>query len=217
MSEYFDDELLINARKPEGKLGEELIEHMNENHEGLAKWSLGHLDISHDDMILDIGCGGGINVARFLKMTENKVVGLDYSQVSVEKSTLLNKSEIEGGRCEIIQESVSYLPFEDDSFDIATAFETVYFWPDFVDDLKEVRRVLKDDGILFIANEALPKEDDDRQKYIIELLNMNIYSREELEKSLHEAGFTYVESHVKESKDSFTGDDADWICLIAKK
>ena len=48
MSEYLDDELLINARKPEGKLGEDLIEHMNENHEGLAKWSLKHLDISNN-------------------------------------------------------------------------------------------------------------------------------------------------------------------------
>ena len=212
-----DPELLINARRPEGELGGKLIEKMNINHEGLARWSLSHLDISGSDVILDIGCGGGVNVDRFLKITDSKVYGLDYSKVACEKSSLLNEDAICEGRCEIIQGSVSDLPFDDDFFDIATAFETVYFWPDFVNDLMEVRRVLRDGGRLFIANEALPKEDDARQKELIELLDMNIYSQEQLEQSLHEAGFSSVVSYVKKSSDSFTGEDADWICVIARK
>lgn len=212
-----DPELLINARKPEGKLGDELIEKMNINHEGLARWSLKYLDISRSDAILDIGCGGGVNVDRFLKISDSKVYGLDYSKVACEKSALLNEDAICEGRCEIIQGSVSDLPFDDDSFDIATAFETVYFWPDFINDLAEVRRVLRDGGRLFIANEALPKQDDARQKELIELLDMNIYSKEQLEQSLHEAGFGNVVSYVKQSRDSFTGEDANWICVIAQK
>ena len=212
-----DPELLINARKPEGKLGDELIEKMNINHEGLARWSLKYLDISRSDAILDIGCGGGVNVDRFLKISDSKVYGLDYSKVACEKSALLNEDAICEGRCEIIQGSVSDLPFDDDSFDIATAFETVYFWPDFINDLAAVRRVLRDGGRLFIANEALPKQDDARQKELIELLDMNIYSKEQLEQSLHEAGFGNVVSYVKQSRDSFTGEDANWICVIAQK
>lgn len=210
-------DLLLNARKPEGELGDKLIEKMNVNHEGLARWSLSHLTISKSDKILDIGCGGGVNVARFLQITDNKVYGLDYSQVACEKSSLLNETAICEGRCEIIRGSVSDLPFSDNSFDIVTGFETVYFWPDFINDLKEVRRVLKEDGIIFIANEALPKENDERQKELIELLEMNIYSKDQLEKSLAEAGFTNIVSHIKESKDSFTGEDASWICIMAKK
>ena len=214
---YMDDELLLNARKPEGELGDKLIDNMNENHEGLAQWSLSHLNISNKDIILDVGCGGGVNVERFLKMTENKVFGLDYSKLAVERSVELNKLAIDEGRCEIIQGSVSNLPFESDTFDIVTAFETVYFWPDFVNDLKEIHRVLKDEDIIFIANEALPNENDNRQKHIIELLDMNIYSQYELEDSLQKSGFKNILSHVKESKDSFTGDDTDWICVIAEK
>ena len=214
---YMDDKLLINARKPVGELGEKLIENMNKNHESLARWSISHLDVSKEDIILDIGCGGGVNVKRFLQMTENKVFGLDYSKLAVEKSRKLNEKSIEDGMCEIIEGSVSDLPFENKQFDIVTAFETVYFWPDFINDLKEVHRVLKYDGIFFIANEALPKEYDKRQKYIMKLLDMKIYSEEELDNCLHEAGFSEVRSFIKESKDSFTGDDADWICVIAKK
>lgn len=214
---YMDDELLLNARKPKGELGEKLIENMNINHESLAQWSLSHLEIDKDDFILDIGCGGGVNVERFLKMTDNKVFGLDYSELSVEKSIELNMESIDDGRCEIIQGSVSDMPFEEGIFNIATAFETVYFWPDFVNDLKEVHRILKKDGIFFIANEALPNEYDKRQQHIIELLEMQIYSKEELEDSLEKAGFSDVKCFIKEAKDSFTGDDADWICVIAKK
>ena len=212
-----DSDLLINARNPQGKLGNQLIDKMNVNHEGLAKWSLSHLDISKDNVILDIGCGGGVNVKRFLKMTENKVYGIDYSELAVEKSIKLNKSAVDEGKCEIIKGSVSNLPFNDNSFDIVTGFETVYFWPDFVNDLKEILRVLKDDGIIFIANEALPKEGDERQKELIELLDMNIYSKDELVESLKLSGFSKVTTYLKDSKDSFTGEDAEWICVIAQK
>ena len=212
-----DSDLLINARNPQGKLGNQLIDKMNVNHEGLAKWSLSHLDISKDNVILDIGCGGGVNVKRFLKMTENKVYGIDYSELAVERSIKLNKSAVDEGKCEIIKGSVSNLPFNDNSFDIVTGFETVYFWPDFENDLKEVLRVLKDDGVIFIANEALPKDSDERQKELIELLDMKIYSEDELVESLKMAGFSNVTTYIKDSKDSFTGEDAEWICVIAQK
>ena len=212
-----DSDLLINARNPQGKLGNELIDKMNVNYEGLAKWSLSHLDISKDNVILDIGCGGGVNGKRFLKMTENKVYGIDYSELAVKRSIKLNKSAVDEGKCEIIKGSVSDLPFNDNSFDIVTGFETVYFWPDFSNDLKEVLRVLKDNGIIFIANEALPKEGDERQKELIELLDMKIYSEDELVESLKLAGFSKVTTYLKDSKDSFTGEDAEWICVIAQK
>lgn len=205
-----DEELLMNARKPEGELGDRLLERMNKSHEGLAQWGVSHLDIANDDIIIDIGCGGGVNVERFLKMTKDKVYGLDYSEVSVEKSTLRNQEAIDEGRCEIIQGSVSELPFENNTFDIATGFETVYFWPDLVNDLKEVHRVLKEDGIIFLCNEV--SSDDgftDNQKEISKSIEMNIYSDDEFEIALREAGFSDVII--------FHDDEKDWVCIIALK
>ena len=175
-----DEELLRNARKPQGELGDRLLDRMNKSHEGLAQWGVSHLDIAYDDVMIDIGCGGGVNVERFLKMTKDKVYGLDYSEVSVEKSTLRNQEAIDEGRCEIIQGSVSQLPFEDRTFDIATGFETVYFWPDLVNDLK-----------------------------ISKSIEMNIYSDDEFEIALREAGFSDVICFHEEEK--------DWVCIIALK
>ena len=46
--------------------------------------------------VLDIGCGGGVNVERFAGQISNegKVIGLDYSDVSVEKSSKRNEEFI---------------------------------------------------------------------------------------------------------------------------
>ena len=109
-------DLMINAGNPQGKLGEKLIDNMNIIHECLAQWGISHIDISKDAKILDIGCGGGVNVKRFLKLSENKVCGIDYSKLSVKKSCEINKSEIKSGRCEIRHESVSDMSFEDETF-----------------------------------------------------------------------------------------------------
>ena len=213
-----EKELIINARKPVGELGDKLLDRMNESHESLAQWGVSHLDILKDDVILDIGCGGGVNVERFLKMTENKVYGLDYSEIAVEKSTILNQKAIDEGRCEVIQGSVSELPFEDNTFDIVTGFETVYFWPDFVNDCKEVRRVLKDDGIMFICNEAIPDEEDERQKELIDLLDMKIFSEDEFDEYLREAGFSDIICFSKSGPDSVDRElVTGWLCVIARK
>ena len=213
-----EKELIINARKPVGELGDKLLDRMNESHESLAQWGVSHLDILKDDVILDIGCGGGVTVERFLKMTENKVYGLDYSEIAVEKSTKLNQKAIGEGRCEIIQGSVSELPFEDNTFDIVTGFETVYFWPDFVNDCKEVRRVLKDDGIMFICNEAIPDEEDERQKELIDLLDMKIFSEDEFDEYLREAGFSDIICFSKSGPDSVDRElVTGWLCVIARK
>lgn len=212
-----DPELFVNARNPQGELGDKLLDWMTVNHENLARWGVNHLDISRDDTILDVGCGSGVNVKRFLEMSENNVYGIDYSQLAVKKSQQLNQKAIDEGRCMIIQGSVSEMPFEDNSFDIVTAFESIYFWPDIVNDLKEVRRVLRDDGIIFICNEAVPKKDDERQKELIELLDMNIYSDDELDEYLRQAGFSDVLCFLNDGPDSVTDEDVTWISIAARK
>ena len=53
-----------------------------------------------------------------------------------------NKKLIEAGRAEIHQASVSKLPFPNDQFDLVTAVETQYYWPDLVNDMREILRVL---------------------------------------------------------------------------
>ena len=210
--ELEDKELIKNARKPIGELGQQILDRMNKSHEPLAQWGVSHFKIDEDSKILDIGCGGGKNIQRFAEQisSNGRVVGIDYSEVSVEKSKKLNEKYIKQGIVKVLHESVSNMPFYDETFDIVTGFETIYFWPDFINDLKEVNRVLKKGGLVFFCNEAVYREGE-MEKYedLIELLDMNIYSEEFLKESLEKTGFTDFKADIHE--------EHDWICVTAYK
>lgn len=134
-----------NMRKPKGKLGQIQLKSMNMEHTPVALWVLKHLDIKSTDIILDVGCGGGININRIAKKAK-KVYGVDYSEDSVKVSTDYNQDLIEKGIVEIKHGNVLNLPYDDNSFDVVTAFETVYFWPEIEKAFGEVKRVLKPGG-----------------------------------------------------------------------
>jgi ubiquinone/menaquinone biosynthesis C-methylase UbiE len=189
------EKVLQNLRKPQGLVGRLLVTMMNLGHTSLSRWGLEHLEIRPGDHILDIGCGGGKNVERMLRRApEGRVCGLDYSEVSVEKTKRLNRRALREGRAEIRLGSVSENPWPDNSFDIVTAFETIYFWPDFAKDLGEVRRVLKPGGRFFICNEMnMPEEGDAPYQYWITKLNLKTYTPSELRAFLAGAGFAGVD------------------------
>jgi len=136
-----------NYAKPTGNEGNKLLDSMDINHSPRALWSLNLMPIEEEDMIVDIGCGSGLNVKRLHeKSPKSKTIGLDYSSISVKKSIETNKELVDNGEIEIYEANVLNMPFEDNLFDVATAFSTIFFWPDIVNSFKEVKRVLKDDG-----------------------------------------------------------------------
>lgn len=197
------------TRKPEGFLGKLMVKMMNGNsHKKLAEWGFKHLSVKKSDAVLDCGCGGGANVGRLLKLTDAKVTGLDYSEVSVEQSKKHNIKAVEAGRCEIVQGNVLELPFDENSFDIVTAFETVYFWPEIEKSFAQVLRVLKPGGTFMITNEsARNSESNVKWESIVE--GMKIYTKDELEAFLKSAGFDKIETDELKIE--------DMICVVAHK
>ena len=85
---------------------------------------------------------------------QGKVCGLDYSDASVAVAKKLNARLIETGRAEIHEGSVSELPFPTDTFDLVTAVETHFWWPELPGDMREVWRVLKPGGTIAIIAEV---------------------------------------------------------------
>ena len=199
-----------NTRKPEGFFGRMMVNGMNGGgHARLAEWGLSHLTLTADANVLDVGCGGGANVARLLKRCpKGTVTGIDYSPVSVKKSTEVNAAAIAAGRCRVLEGSAAALPFEEDAFDLVTAFETVYFWPDIEECFRGVRRCLKEGGRFAIVNEddGLTGKNEKWEKMID---GMHTYTPDELRTHLANAGFHDIAVH---------GDDKHhWITVIATK
>ena len=184
-----------NTCKPEGIGGKIMVNMMNAGHSSMAEWGFTHIEIRNDYRCLDIGCGGGANVKKLLVKTPyGKVIGIDYSEVSVIKSSKINKAEIENKHCEILQGNVMKLPFRKETFDIITAFETIYFWPDINEAFKQVYRVLKVSGTFMICNES-NGENSKEEKWTKIIQGMKIYNSEQIKKSLEDAGFTDIKIH----------------------
>jgi ubiquinone/menaquinone biosynthesis C-methylase UbiE len=197
-----------NTRKPDGIGGKIMVSVMNMGHKALADWGFQFLEIPDDGKVLDCGCGGGANIERMLREHPKTVVkGIDYSEVSVEKSRKVNQKEINTERCEILHASVMELPFKDEQFDLVTAFETVYFWPDLPKNFQEVYRVTKSGGMFFICNECNGDTDKD-DKWTEKIPGMTIYRDSQLKKTLEEAGFSKV--NIQKNRKG-------WIAVTAQK
>jgi ubiquinone/menaquinone biosynthesis C-methylase UbiE len=194
---------LKNCRKPQGTAGRFVAKAMNVGHSVISKWGLTYLNPARDARVLDIGCGGGANIKLLLDMCPDGFVnGLDYSEQSVAVSRKKNAAAL-GKRCDILQGSVSAMPFDDGAFDAVIAFETIYFWPDIVGDFREVRRVLRPGGAFLICNDAC---DPANEMWSSRIEGMRIYSGDEIARLLSESGFEVTGSHTHKN---------GWICVSA--
>lgn len=185
--------------------GRFMLKSMNKGHEKLARWGRSYINIDKNYTVLDLGCGGGRNIEYFLTKAD-KVYGLDHSETSVKMASEINKKAIDTGRCQILLGDVKNLPFEDESIDIVTAFETIYFWNDIEECFREIYRVLKNGGQFLICNEVSSKERRDVKK-LLKMINFEIYKPNDLTKMLRELGFT-CQYHLDRKKQ---------MVLVAKK
>ena len=203
--------LIRQCRKPTGWLGKATAWGMNKGHSEITEWGLGYISIGKSDKILDVGCGGGETVHRMAKIAEDgRVYGVDFSRESIAVSRGRNRRLIRAGRVAICCGCVSDLPFADDLFDLVTAIETHYFWPDLVSDMQVVLRVLKPGGRLIIIGEAYKggKYEDRNQKWV-QWGDMIYHSVDELGEFFAAAGFSDVQV-VEEY-------DKGWVCGVGQK
>ena len=71
-----------NTRKPQGFGGKLMTKMMNSGHYRLSQWGFSNISVNPDAEVLDVGCGGGANIAVWLSKCRNgHVTGLDYSEV----------------------------------------------------------------------------------------------------------------------------------------
>jgi SAM-dependent methyltransferase len=200
-----------NTCKPVGFWGKLMVRGMNgHSHSKLAEWGFSFLPkFPKGNNVLDIGCGGGANIRRWLKKyPDQNVAGIDYAEVSVQESIRINSAAIRSGRCRIEQANVISLPFENDHFVCASAFETVYFWPALLDSFREVSRVLQPGGLFLICNES-DGHDSTSLRFSKIIEGMRLYDRQMLSAYLRDAGFINIRVYEEKTR--------HWLCLLAQK
>ena len=197
------------TRKPEGTLGKIMLSGMNSGHAKLADWGFEHLPKLSPKQAADLGCGAGRNAGELLKKYPQAVVtAMDYSALSVQKAKEYNQAMIDAGRCRVIQGDVSKLPLKADSFELVTAFETIYFWPGLEKCFSQVAKILKDGGYFMICNESDGK-DKTSKKFEAIIDGMRCYTIDEITDALKVVGFSSVRANHHPGK--------AWITVIARK
>lgn len=202
--------LIEQCRKPSGWWGRFTLWRMNISHSKLTDWGLSHSTIRKNFTVLDVGCGGGATVRKLAAAAgEGKIYGLDHSEESVVVAKRNNAQAIESGRVEILQGSVSQLPFADKMFDLVTAVETHFFWPNLSGDVREVYRILKHGGKFLLIAEVYKggrKLSGKLAERYVDLTGMTLLTVQEHRKLLEKAG--YVDVQVVEEWDQ------GWICAV---
>ena len=120
------------------------------NKYGYGNWILSNYEISEGAKVLEVGCG-----------TANMWVGHDDLIAKCELLTLTDMSEgmLSTARENIGErKNVAYaladiqdIPFEDDSFDAVIANSMLYHVPNIECGIREVRRVLRNEGVFYCA------------------------------------------------------------------
>lgn len=182
-----------NCAHPKGRMGRAMLKFMNLTHAPLTNWGLGLIEFQEGWTMLDIGCGGGKTLQRLLKRSKGGVVyGIDISDKSVAKARESN-ADLLGKQVFVQKGSAAELPYDEGKFDLVTAVETVYFWPNLPGCMKEVRKVLKPGGCFAIMVEVV--ETDSKWTNYVD--GMTVYTPEQLKQMLDDAGFLQTEIHRK--------------------
>ena len=196
--------------KPEGEDGRSLLAEMNIQHRKLSEWALTTLPELKCKKILDIGCGGGMLISLLAaKYPEAEIFGVDISGESVAMTKKVNADLVERGRCHISLNSVSGLPFSAGTFDLVTAFETYFFWPDLENDIPKAAATVAEGGCMIIVSELYPHPAfNERNDEAARLSGLRLRSNEEMAEMMRNCGLDVTVNEIEEK---------NWISFVGTR
>lgn len=137
---------------PSGWLGRLVAEIMARETSPENALALRHLDPQPSDSVLEIGFGHGRVIAELAGLCPMGLVrGLDSSVTMLRMASELNRKAIGAGLVRLDLGESSSLPYPAHSLDRALSVHTLYFWPEPLNHLREIRRVLKPNGKLVLG------------------------------------------------------------------
>ncbi len=106
-----------------------------------------YIDLKNNPKVLDVGCGTGDALVFLSKTGHPSLFGLDISEKMLEKANRKMR-----GKAILKTGSVEKIPFSSNSFDYVLSTEAFHHFPNPDKAVKEMKRVLKKNGKLIIAD-----------------------------------------------------------------
>lgn len=179
------------------------------NYEKLLQFQLSKfISLLPGEKVLDVGCGMGRDVEYFME-EKLDVIGIDLSKKMIEEA----KTRVKKGKFKVMD--FTKMSFKDGTFDGVWSMAAFFHIPrdHMVEVLKEMNRVLKKDGVIYIAvKEGEGEKEVIKPKYNDQPRVFVLYKQLELETFLKETGFSIINSTTSQEE---LGDR--WVEIFARK
>ena len=152
-----------------GRLVGWILAHRGSNRQR-NRWAVALLDIKPTDRVLEIGFGPGIAIAELARRaTRGHVYGVDHSEVMVRLARRRNRAQ----NVHLVQASVDQLPDFGAPLDAMLAVNTLGFWAEPAERLRELRELLRPGGrIALVTQPRVTRDTPERvAEKLIELLD----------------------------------------------
>ena len=153
-------------------------ESMEKGHRPVGEQAIARMRISPAARVLDVGCGSGWATRMLAEFAFNgRVTGIDISDEMISVARASSKSQ---PNVDFEIASAEQLPFNGHEFTHAFSMESLYYYRNIPQALKEIHRVLKPGG-LFVAVVDLYWENEATHQWIdtlnvpVELLSVDDY------------------------------------------
>ncbi len=160
------------------------------------EYMLSRSNITNQSKVLDIGCGNGNTAVWLAQQTGCEVVGVDLSQVRIDKAKDKAK-DYPKLSISFQKASATNLPFLDGEFTHVWSQATIYHIHDRTLALQEIHRVLKEGGTFLFDDLVTPIEDvsEIARKYLYKrLLFEPTFSQDSYAKTLSQLGLMVLQS-----------------------
>ncbi|MBV7434211.1 methyltransferase domain-containing protein [Cardiobacteriaceae bacterium TAE3-ERU3] len=172
--------------RPEGQMGLKLAVLMHQSNASMTYKSANTLNLQEDDLILEVGQGGGDHIAELHRRHPGiRYTGIDHSHTL--HAHCAENETLKALDCKFVEGKARQhtLPFADNTFDALLAVNLIYFFDDLAAITDEYARVLKPGGRIAIAF----KDKATLQSAPIELNGLNLYQPQELQAAMESSGF----------------------------
>jgi ubiquinone/menaquinone biosynthesis C-methylase UbiE len=161
-------------------------------HYGFFQAAIATLRLQPEDVLLEIGCGGGV-LLDLVWSTVQRAYGIDHSPDMVSLARRQNEQASSQGRVGIVQGDIQALPWEKNTFTCVAGVEVLWFIEDLPGTLAELHRVLRPGGRLVFVTAAQPRSPLSRFVFRPWLAHLRFCSDRELSTMLKQAGFETIQ------------------------
>jgi SAM-dependent methyltransferase len=200
--ELTESEMKILASQlgcPEGDLGLEVGDKLNETNKFMILDTIESLNLSKRNLVLELGQASGHFVKDVLEIASGiSYVGLEISPLMRDLAEESNREYVNQNRAAFELYDGKNIRFSSYTFDKVFTVNTLYFWEDPAFLLGEIYRVLKPGGmccIAFVQKQFM-------EKMPVTQYGFEFYDSERLEGLFQESDFRSLD--ILDRKDSFT-------------